>query len=116
MDIARGKARMALMLGFVLAIPVAVASAGQFDGLIRTVSEIFALEALCPALKVNQPALSESATLNKLGSRTLQYVMAEGRRLTPETMKDFADMPQSKICNYARETYGGYTAPYLIDR
>ena len=106
------------IFGLAFGIPIAVASAdaGEFDGVVRTISEIYALEALCPALKVNQSALSESATLNKLGAHTLQFILTEGRRLTPETMKEFANMPEAQICKYARDAYGEDPPRYLIDR
>ncbi len=71
-------------------------------------AELYAIEQLCPTMKIDLDAVAKTASLNLMDADTLQSALAEGRRRSPIEVSRFAGLSAAEVCEYGRKRYSKY--------
>ena len=71
-------------------------------------AELYALEELCPTMKIDANAVAQFASRSLIDADTLQWILAEGQRRSPIKLERFAGSTAAEVCEYGRKRYGKY--------
>ena len=71
-------------------------------------AERYAIEQLCPTMKIDLDVVAKTASLNFTDPDTLQSALAEGRRRSPLAVSRFAGLSAAEVCEYGRKRYSKY--------
>lgn len=100
----------------VAAIYAGEARAGEISNAVSFFGDLFAVVALCPGLKVDEARLSSGPRLPGVDPEQWLLIIEEGRRTSPEHIKELASLPQTSVCDYGRKAYGSSNGGYLVER
>ena len=71
-------------------------------------AELYAIEQLCPTMKIDLDAVAKTASLNLMDADTLQSALAEGLRRSPIAVSRFAGLSAAEVCEYGHMRYSKY--------
>ena len=75
-------------------------------------AELYAIEQLCPTMKIDLEVVAKTASLDFVDPDTLQSALAEGRRRSPIAVSRLAGLSAAQVCEYGHMRY----SKYLTDR
>lgn len=79
-------------------------------------ADLFAVAALCPSMKIDDSALATGAMPAGASRESWSLIVEEGRRTSPDKIREMVAFPQTAICDYGRKAYGPANGGYLVDR
>jgi hypothetical protein len=92
-------------------VVIGVAHAGKRIVILNSAemfAELYAIEELCPTVKIDLDAVAQAESRNLMDVDTLQWVLAEGRRRSPIEVARFAGSSAAEVCEYGWKRYGRY--------
>lgn len=89
---------------------------GQLSDAVSFFGDLFAVASLCPMLKVDEMRLSAGPRPSGIDAAQWILIIEEGRRVSPEHIKELVALPQTSICDYGRKAYGSANGGYLVER